>query len=106
AEYGATMGFFPVDSETVRYLERTGRDPKIVARAESYCTDQQLFRTDDTPDPRFTDTPTTALPTIAPALAGPRRPQDLVPLTSLKRNCQVSLPELLPPAAPAARHEL
>jgi aconitate hydratase len=105
-EYGATMGFFPVDSETVRYLERTGRDPKIVARAESYCKDQQLFRTDDTPDPSFTDTMTLDLSTIEPALAGPRRPQDLVPLTSLKRNFQVSLPELLTPAAPAARHEL
>jgi aconitate hydratase len=105
-EYGATMGFFPVDAETVRYLERTGRGPSVVQRVERYCKDQQLFRTDATPDPVFTDTLALDLSTVAPALAGPRRPQDMVPLSSLKRNFQVSLPELLTPAAPAARHEL
>jgi aconitate hydratase len=105
-EYGATMGFFPVDAETVRYLERTGRDQSVVERVERYCKDQQLFRTDATPDPVFTDTSTLDLSTVVPALAGPRRPQDMVPLSSLKRNFQVSLPELLTPAAPAARHEL
>jgi aconitate hydratase len=105
-EYGATMGFFPVDAETVRYLERTGRDRSVVERVERYCKDQQLFRTDATPDPVFTDTSMLDLSTVVPALAGPRRPQDMVPLSSLKRNFQLSLPELLTPAAPAARHEL
>ena len=105
-EYGATMGFFPVDAETVRYLERTGRDRNVVERMERYCKDQQLFRTDATPDPVFTDTSTLDLSTVVPALAGPRRPQDMVPLSSLKRNFQLSLPELLTPGAPAARHEL
>ncbi len=105
-EYGATVGFFPVDAETVRYLERTGRDRSVVERVEGYCKDQQLFRTDATPDPVFTDSLTLDLSTVAPALAGPRRPQDMVPLASLKRNFQLSLPELLTPAAPAARHEL
>ncbi len=105
-EYGATVGFFPVDAETIRYLERTGRDRSVVERVERYCKDQQLFRTDATPDPVFTDSLTLDLSTVAPALAGPRRPQDLVPLASLKRNFQLSLPELLTPAAPTARHEL
>jgi aconitate hydratase len=105
-EYGATIGFFPVDAETIRYLQRTGREPKVVERVERYCKAQELFRTDATPDPTFTDTFTLDLSTIAPALAGPRRPQDLVPLASLKRNFHISLPELLTPAAPAARHEL
>jgi aconitate hydratase len=105
-EYGATMGFFPVDAETVRYLERTGRDPAVVTRVERYCKEQGLFRTDATPDPVFTETLALDLSTVVPALAGPRRPQDLVPLSGLKRNFQVSLPELLTPAAPAPRHEV
>ncbi len=105
-EYGATMGFFPVDAEAVRYLERTGRDPAVVARVERYCKEQGLFRTDATPDPAFTETLALDLSTVVPALAGPRRPQDLVPLAGLKRNFQVSLPELLTPAAPALRHEV
>jgi aconitate hydratase len=105
-EYGATMGFFPVDAETVRYLERTGRERNVIERVERYCKEQQLFRTDATPDPVFTDTVTLDLSTVVPALAGPRRPQDMVPLSSLKRSFQMSLPELLTPAAPAARHEV
>jgi hypothetical protein len=56
-EYGATMGFFPVDAETLRYLERTGRDRSIVERVERYCKEQGLFRTDSTPDPEFTSSP-------------------------------------------------
>ena len=105
-EYGATMGFFPVDAETLRYLERTGRDPSVVERVERYCKEQDLFRTDATPDPVFADTLVLDLVTVVPALAGPRRPQDLVPLSGLRRNFQVSLPDLLTPAAPAARHEV
>ena len=105
-EYGATMGFFPVDAETLRYLERTGREPAVVERVERYSKAQQLFRTDATPDPGFTDSVSLDLSTVVPALAGPRRPQDMVPLTQLKRSFYLSLPELLTPAAPAARHEL
>ncbi len=105
-EYGATMGFFPIDAETLRYLERTGRDPSVVERVERYSKEQGLFRTDATPDPVFTDSLTLDLSSVVPALAGPRRPQDMVPLSSLKRNFQMSLPELLTPAAPAARHEV
>ncbi len=104
-EYGATMGFFPVDAETVRYLERTGRDKAVVDRVERYCKEQGLFRTDATPDPDFTSTLTLDLSTVVPSLAGPKRPQDLVPLSTLKRNFQVSLPDLMTPAVPAARRE-
>ena len=105
-EYGATMGFFPVDAETLRYLERTGRDRATVERVERYCKEQGLFRTDATPDPEFTSTLTLDLSAVVPSLAGPKRPQDLVPLTGLKRNFQVALPELMTPAVPAPRREV
>jgi len=82
-EYGATMGFFPVDAETLRYLERTGRDRSIVERVERYCKEQGLFRTDMTPDPEFTSTLELDLAKVVPSLAGPKRPQDLVFLRGL-----------------------
>jgi aconitate hydratase len=105
-EYGATMGFFPVDQETLRYLERTGRDRTIVERVERYCKEQGLFRTDQTPDPEFTSVLELDLATVVPSLAGPKRPQDRVPLTDLKRNFHVALPELMTPSVPALRREL
>jgi aconitate hydratase len=105
-EYGATMGFFPVDSETLRYLEGTGRPRELIQLVERYCKEQSLFRTDATPDPQFTDTLQLDLSTVVPSLAGPRRPQDLVPLTQLRRNFLVSLPGLMSAATPAARKEL
>src|SRR5690606_17442367 len=55
-EYGATMGFFPIDAETLSYLERTGRDSALIQLVERYTKEQGLFRTDNTPDPEFTDT--------------------------------------------------
>ena len=81
-EYGATMGFFPVDAETLRYLERTGRGRDVCERVERYCKEQGLFRTDATPDPEFSATLELDLSTVVPSLAGPRRPQDLVPLAA------------------------
>jgi aconitate hydratase len=105
-EYGATMGFFPVDAVTLRYLDRTGRGAEVVDRVERYCKEQLLFRTDDTPDPTFTSTIELDLSTVTPSLAGPKRPQDLVPLESLKRNFIVNLPGLMSPAVPAERKEL
>jgi aconitate hydratase len=105
-EYGATMGFFPVDAETVRYLERTGRGREVCERVERYTKEQGLFRTDETPDPAFTTTLELDLSTVTPSLAGPRRPQDRVPLTGLKRNFIVSLPGLMSASVPAARKEL
>jgi aconitate hydratase len=105
-EYGATMGFFPVDGETLRYLERTGRGRAIVDRVERYTKEQGLFRTDATPDPEFTATLTLDLGSVVPSLAGPKRPQDRVPLKELKRNFVVNLPSLMSTGVPAARREL
>src|SRR3990172_1723855 len=101
-EYGATMGFFPVDTQTIDYLRRTGREREAI-RTERYCKETGLFRTDDSPDPKFTTTLELDLGTLEPSLAGPRRPQDLVRLRELKRNFAVSLPGLMPPATPAGR---
>ncbi len=83
-EYGATMGFFPIDAETLSYLRLTGRDEQHVALVEAYAKAQGLFRTDDTPDPEFSDTLALDLATVEPSLAGPKRPQDRVPLSKSK----------------------
>ncbi|PWB63884.1 MAG: aconitate hydratase AcnA [Deltaproteobacteria bacterium] len=79
-EYGATIGFFPVDRETLSYLAFTGRHAGQVKVVEAYCKLQGLFRTDDTPDPVFSDTLALDLSTVEPSLAGPKRPQDRVAL--------------------------
>ncbi len=102
-EYGATMGFFPVDEVTLQYLARTGRDAEQVALVESYCRAQKLFRTDETPDPVYSEVLELDLDTVVPSLAGPKRPQDLVPLTDLERNFATSLPGLMKPTVPAER---
>jgi aconitate hydratase len=79
-EYGATCGFFPVDKDTLAYLRATGRDPHRVALVEAYAKAQGLWRDADTPDPQFTATLELDLSRVEPSLAGPRRPQDRVPL--------------------------
>jgi aconitate hydratase len=84
-EYGATVAFFPVDEETLSYLRLTGRDPKHIEMVRAYAQAQGLFRTDDTADPDFTDTLALDLADVEPSIAGPRRPQDRVPLTASKR---------------------
>src|SRR5689334_14309520 len=84
-EYGATMGFFPVDAETLKYLRLSGRDEHQVKLVEAYTKEQGLFRTDSTPDPVFTDTLELDLSTVEPSLAGPKRPQDRVPLKLAKQ---------------------
>ena len=83
-EYGATVGFFPVDAETLKYLRFTGRGEQHARLVEEYCKAQGLFRTDATPDPVFTDTIELDLGTVEPSLAGPKRPQDRVPLRMSK----------------------
>jgi len=80
-EYGATCGFFPVDAETLRYLKATARKPARVALVEKYAKAQGLFRTPKSADPVFTDTLELDLTSVEPSLAGPRRPQDRVPLS-------------------------
>ena len=73
-EYGATIGFFPVDEESLNYLRFTGRPAETVALAEAYFKEQGLFHTESTPDPVFTDTLELDLATVVPSLAGPKRP--------------------------------
>jgi aconitate hydratase len=85
-EYGATMGFFPVDAETLRYLTQTGRLPDEVELVERYCKANGLFRTDATPDPVFQETLELDLSTVMPSLAGPKRPQDRILLSDMQRN--------------------
>jgi aconitate hydratase 1 len=81
-EYGATCGFFPISRATVDYLRFSGRDPARVALVEAYAKEQGLWRDATTPDPVFTDSLQLDLATIEPSLAGPRRPQDRVPLST------------------------
>jgi aconitate hydratase len=90
-EYGATMGFFPVDAETLKYLTLSGRDEERVRLVEAYCKEQGIFRTDETPDPVFTDTIELDLGTVVPSLAGPKRPQDRVPLSQSKEHFGMAL---------------
>ncbi len=90
-EYGATMGFFPMDAESLNYLRRTGRSAELVELVERYMKVQGLFRTDDTSDPEFTDTLALDLSDVVPSLAGPKRPQDRVPLSEMKDSFQMAL---------------
>ncbi|QSO50008.1 aconitate hydratase AcnA [Alicyclobacillus mengziensis] len=83
-EYGATMGYFPVDEESLNYLRRTGRPEELVQLVEAYFKAQGIFRTDDTPDPMFTDTLELDLSTVVPSVAGPKRPQDRIALSDMK----------------------
>jgi len=85
-EYGATVAFFPVDEETLTYLRLTGREPKHVEMVRAYTQAQGLFRTDATADPDFTDTLALDLADVEPCIAGPRRPQDRVPLALSKTS--------------------
>jgi aconitate hydratase len=85
-EYGATMGFFPVDSETLAYLQFTGRAHEQIALVEAYCKEQSLFRTDSTADPIFSDKLELDLGTVEPTVAGPKRPQDRVALRNAKSS--------------------
>ncbi len=90
-ENGATVTWFPVDDQTLQYLRMTGHSEELLARVEAYCKAQHLFRTDETPDPEFTDVLELDLSTVEPSLAGPKRPQDRVPLTKVKQNFQQAL---------------
>lgn len=90
-EYGATIGFFPVDGETLKYLSLTGRPAELIELVERYSKEQNLFRTEATPDPVFTDQLELDLSIVEPSLAGPKRPQDRVPLNEMKRNFRESL---------------
>ncbi|TWU64817.1 aconitate hydratase AcnA [Crateriforma conspicua] len=90
-EYGATMGFFPVDDLTLHYLRQTGRDDAGVQLVERYCKEQGLFRTDDGPTLQYTKRLSLDLSTVEPSLAGPKRPQDRIPLNRMKDAFEASL---------------
>jgi aconitate hydratase len=92
-EYGATMGFFPVDSEALAYLRFTARAEDQARLVEAYTKEQGLFRTDQTPDPIFSDRLELDLASVVPTMAGPKRPQDSVPLTEAKSAFEKSLTE-------------
>lgn len=83
-EYGATVGFFPVDTTTLEFLRATGRTEEQIELVEAYYKAQGMFRTDATPDPTFTEVVELDLATVVPSLAGPKRPQDRIELTSMK----------------------
>jgi aconitate hydratase len=94
-EYGATAGFFPVDAETLRYMRFTSRAEEQVQLVEAYCKAQGLYRTDDSPEPVFTDLLVLDLGDVVPSIAGPRRPQDRVALTDAKKNWRMNLSSML-----------
>ncbi len=94
-EYGATMGFFPVDEEALSYLRFTGRDPGQVEIAERYLKEQGLFRDANSPEPRFTDTLELDLAQVVPSIAGPKRPQDRIALSASKETWPKTLGALL-----------
>jgi len=85
-EYGATIGFFPVDAGTLDYLRTSSRDSQLIELVEAYSKEQTLFRTDDTRDPLFSDTLELDLSTVAPSMAGPKRPQDRLTLNEVKKS--------------------
>ena len=104
-EYGATVGFFPVDSETLSYMELTGRDADEIALTEAYTKAQGLFRTSDTPDPDFPDALELDLGTVEPSMAGPRRPQDRVSLSNVKPSFRKELASMLSDENPGLSDE-
>src|SRR5271166_295311 len=83
-EYGATMGYFPVDDQTLTYLRLTGRSEGQIKLIEAYCKAQGLFNSPDAPEPKYSDTLELDLGSVVPSMAGPRRPQDRVALTAAK----------------------
>ncbi len=90
-EYGATMGYFPVDEETLRYMRLTGRSEETVARTEAYMRAQGLFHDANSPEPEYTDTLELDLASVVPSLAGPKRPQDRVALTDMQDTFRKAL---------------
>src|SRR5918994_2158689 len=99
-EFGATCTFFPVDTETIRYLRGTGRDEELVELVESYSKEQGLWRTDETPEPRFSEILDLDLGSVEASLAGPRRPQDRVALDEMQPSFRQALAEMVDPDHP------
>ena len=94
-EYGATVGYFPIDDETLRYMTLTAREPHLIKLVETYAKEQGMFRTDASPDPMFTDSLELDLASVVPSISGPRRPQDRIALTDSKKAFAEALPSLM-----------
>ncbi|MGH3144992.1 MAG: aconitase family protein, partial [Rubrobacter sp.] len=94
-EFGATCTFFPVDEETLRYLRGTGRDEELVELVEAYSREQGLWRTDEQPEPRFSESLELDMDTVESSLAGPRRPQDRVALTDMQPSFRQALADMV-----------
>src|SRR5215469_1087057 len=97
-EYGATCGIFPIDQETLNYLRLTGRSEEQIALVEAFSREQGLFHAAGTPEAEYSELITLDLGTVEPSLAGPRRPQDRVPLSQAKESFEKALPTLMKPA--------
>ena len=104
-EFGATATMFPIDDETLRYLRMTGRQDGVVERVEAYAKAQGLFRTDEAPEPRFSESLSLDLSTVVPSLAGPKRPQDRVALSDLRDSFRAAFPNGLHTHADGTIHE-
>jgi aconitate hydratase len=103
-EYGATVGFFPVDDETLAYMRFTGRPESLVALVEAYAKEQRLFRTDATLDPVYSEVLELDLGTIEPSLSGPKRPQDRISLSAVPASARATIEEAI--AAGASREPI
>ncbi len=101
-EFGATCAIFPIDRETVHYLELTGRSPEQVALVEAYAKEQSLFHDESTPEARYTDKLVLDLADVVPSVAGPRRPQDRIPLGELKQSFGDALEDMAGPGTAGA----
>ncbi|HEX6588686.1 MAG TPA: aconitate hydratase AcnA [Longimicrobiales bacterium] len=101
-EFGATCAIFPIDAETLRYLELTARPKEQIALVEAYMKEQGLFHTAQSPEPVFSDTLELDMSTVEPALAGPKRPQDRVRLSEAKRSFLTELPKMMKTPAKVA----
>src|ERR1043166_8386740 len=100
-EYGATCGIFPIDKETLKYLRLTGRSEEQIALVEAYAREQGLFHEEKTPEAEYSELLTLDLATVEPSLAGPKRPQDRVPLSQAGQSFLTALPSLMKPKSPA-----
>ncbi len=111
-EYGATCGIFPIDKETLRYLRISGRSDEQIAIIEAYCREQGLFHDEKTPEAQYSELLTLDLGTVEPSIAGPKRPQDRVPLSAARQSFEAALPSLIKskaaskPAASAGKNGL
>ncbi|HXM60165.1 MAG TPA: aconitate hydratase AcnA [Terriglobales bacterium] len=102
-EYGATCGIFPVDKETLTYLRLTGRSEEQIALVEAYCREQGLFHDEKTPEAQYSELLALDLGTVESSLAGPKRPQDRVPLPKARESFEQALPSLIKPGKGGAK---